>query len=96
MTVSSVYLLKFKIIETCLFLALFCLCIFVILMALFKSHYLLILSFFNRTILLEYFLFMYRSLYCSIGILITSYFAFYFIAQIILAFLVSLRFNMMN
>ena len=26
--VSSVYLLKFKIIETCLFLALFCLCFF--------------------------------------------------------------------
>ena len=45
-TVSSVYLSKFKIIETCLFLALFCLCIFVILiMALFKSHFLLILSF---------------------------------------------------
>ena len=43
--VSSVYLSKFKIIETCLFLALFCLCILVILMALFKSHFLLILSF---------------------------------------------------
>ena len=34
--VSSVYLLKFEIIETCLFLALFFLCFFVILMALFK------------------------------------------------------------
>ena len=43
--VSSVYLLKFKIIETCLFLVLFCLCFFVILMALFKSYFLLISSF---------------------------------------------------
>ena len=40
--VSSVYLLKFKIIETCLFLAIFCLCIFVILMALFKSYFFII------------------------------------------------------
>ena len=61
MTVSNVYLLQFKIIETCLFFALFCLCIFVILMALFKSHFLLILSFFNSKILLEYFLFLCRS-----------------------------------
>ena len=53
--VSSVYLLKFKIIETCLFLALFCLCFFVILMALFKSYFLLISSFFNRIILLKFF-----------------------------------------
>ena len=53
--VSSVYLLKFKIIENCLFLALFYLCFFVILMALFKSYFLLISSFFNRIILLEFF-----------------------------------------
>ena len=91
--VSSVYLSKFKIIETCLFLALFCLCIFVILMALFKSHFLLILSFFNRKIWREYFLFLFRSLYCSIGILISSYFAFYFIARIVLAFIIRLRFK---
>ena len=55
--VSSVYLSKFKIVETYLFLALFCLCIFVILMALFKSHFLLILSFFNRKIWREFFIF---------------------------------------
>ena len=75
------------------FLALFCLCIFVILMDLFKSHFLLILSFFNRKIWREYFLFLFRSLYCSIGILISSYFAFYFIARIVLAFIIRLRFK---
>ena len=36
-TISSVYLLKFKIIETCLILALFCLCVFVILMV-YSNH----------------------------------------------------------
>ena len=91
--VPSVYLSKFRIIETCLFLALFCLCIFVILMALFKSYFLLILSFFNRIILLELFLFMYRSLYCSIGILISSYFGFYFIVRIVLTFIIRSRFK---
>ena len=46
---------------------------------------------FNRKILLEYFLFLYRSLYCSIGILISSYFTFYFIARIVLAFIIRLK-----
>ena len=54
--VLSVYLLKFKIIETCLFLAYFAY-FFVILMALFKSYFLLISLFFNRIILLEFFYF---------------------------------------
>ena len=48
--------------------------------------------FFNRIILLEYFSFMCVLLYCSIGILISSYFGFYFIVRIVLAFLVHLRF----
>ena len=41
-------------IETCLFFAIFCLCIFVILMDLFKSYF---SSFFNRIILLEFFIY---------------------------------------
>ena len=36
---------------------------------------------------------MYRSLYCSIGILISSYFGFYFIVRIFLAFIIRLRFR---
>ena len=36
---------------------------------------------------------MYRSLYCSIGILISSYFGFYFIVRIVLAFIIRLRFK---
>ena len=52
---ERLHILKFKIIETSLFLALFYLCIFVILMDLLKSHILLISSFFNRIILLEFF-----------------------------------------
>ena len=39
------------------------------------------------------FLFMYRSLYCSIGILISSYFKFYFILRIVLVFIILLRFE---
>ena len=80
--VSSVYLSSIYI-ETCLFLALFCL----------YYLFLLILSFFNRKIWREYFLFLFRSLYYSIGILISSYFAFYFIARIVLAFIIRLRFK---
>ena len=59
---------------------------------LFKSHFLLILSFFNRKIWREYFLFLFRS-YFSIGILISSYLAFHFIARIVLAFIIRLRFK---
>ena len=36
---------------------------------------------------------MYRSLYCSLGILISSYFGFYFIVRIFLAFIIRLRFK---
>ena len=91
--VSSVYLLRFKVMETCLFLALFCLCIFVILMALFKSYFLLMSSFFNRIILLEFF-------FICISIIILfdqhfnhSYFGYYFVVRIVLAFIIRLRFK---
>ena len=53
--VSSVYLLKFKIIETCLFLALFCYVFFCNINGFIQIIFFVDIIIFNRIILLEFF-----------------------------------------
>ena len=53
--ISSVYLSKFKIIETCLFLALFCLCFFCNINGFIQIIFFVVIIIFNRIILLEFF-----------------------------------------